>query len=392
MSRRAVSSARIAAACVVGLLALTAGCDKDKKGVEPPAELVDLKPSLEVRKLWDTGVGGGGEKLRLALGIVADQGSLYAAAEGGKVLALDAATGRVRWSEDTKLPLAAGPGVGGGLVAVGSSDGKVVALDAASGKKLWQTGVASEVLAAPLVVGGRVYVRTVDGRLQALDAQTGKAQWTGEEPVPKLSLRGTAPPVLAKDNVVAGFDSGKVIAFNAGTGDIAWQAQVTTPGGRSELDRLSDVDGAVQVDGNDGFAVGYHGRVVMFALDSGQIWWNRELSSYRAPALDDTQVYVATAEGSVVALRRRDGTILWQQDGLKRRGLSAPAVVGNAVVVGDFDGYLHWLDRDSGKFVAREHPGGARISLAPVVADGRVFVIDEGGQVVAYRSGGAAGR
>jgi outer membrane protein assembly factor BamB len=129
----------------------------------------------------------------------------------------------------------------------------------------------------------------------------------------------------------------------------------------------------------------------MFALDSGQIWWNRELSSYRGPALDDTQVYVATADGSVVALRRRDGTILWQQDGLKRRGLSAPAVVGNAVVVGDFDGYLHWLDRDSGKFVAREHPGGERISLAPVAADGRVYVLDEGGKVVAYRSGAAAG-
>jgi outer membrane protein assembly factor BamB len=130
----------------------------------------------------------------------------------------------------------------------------------------------------------------------------------------------------------------------------------------------------------------------MFALDSGQVWWNRELSSYRSPALDDGQVYVATSEGSVVALRRRDGTILWQQEGLKRRGLSAPAVVGNAVVVGDFDGYLHWLDRDSGKFVAREHAGSTRISVAPVVSGDVVFAIDDGGKVFAYRSGGAAGR
>ena len=384
--------ARIAAACVAGLLVLVAGCDKDKKGVEPPAELVDLDPSLDVRKLWDTGVGGGGEKLRLALGVVVDQGTLYSAGRDGKVSALDAASGRKRWTQDTRRELAAGPGVGGGIVAVGSSGGKVVALDAASGKQLWDAAVSSEVLSAPLVSGGRVYVRTVDGRLHALDAQSGKSQWTGEDPVPRLSLRGTAEPVLARDNVLAGFDSGKVIAFNAATGDVAWQAQVTTPGGRSELDRLSDVDGAVRVDGNDGFAVGYHGRVVMFALDSGQIWWNRELSSYRSPALDDAQVYVTTSDGSVVALRRRDGTILWQQDGLKRRGLSSPAVVGNAVVVGDFDGYLHWLDRDSGKFVARERPGGTRISLAPVVADGVVYVIDEGGKVVAYRSGAPAGR
>ncbi|HXW09982.1 MAG TPA: PQQ-binding-like beta-propeller repeat protein, partial [Steroidobacteraceae bacterium] len=136
------------------------------------------------------------------------------------------------------------------------------------------------------------------------------------------------------------------------------------------------------------YAVGYQGRVVMFALDSGQVWWGRELSSYRGLALDADQLYVATSDGSVVALRRRDGTVLWQQDGLKRRGLGAPAVVGNAVVVGDFEGYLHWLDRDTGKFIARERPGRTRISAAPVVDGNRVYVIDEGGRIAAYSSGG----
>jgi outer membrane protein assembly factor BamB len=382
----------VAAACVASLLVLVAGCDKDKKGVQPPAELVDLEPTLAVQKLWDTGVGGGGEKLRLALGLALDSGVLYTAARDGKVVALDPATGREKWSQDTKADLAAGPGVGANVLAVGTSDGKVIALDVASGKVLWKVAVSSEVLAAPLVTADRVVVRAVDGRVHALDALTGKSQWTGEEPVPKLSLRGTAPPMLVKDNVIAGFDSGKVVAFALATGDVAWQSQVTTPGGRSELDRLADVDGAVQVDGNDGFAAGYHGRVVMFALDSGQIWWSRELSSYRTPALDDTQLYVATSDGSVVALRRRDGAVVWQQDGLKRRGLSAPGTVGNAVIVGDFDGYLHWLDRDTGKFVAREHAGGDRISMPPVTDGDRSYVIDDGGRVVAYRTGAPAGR
>jgi len=381
-----------AAACVASLLALVSGCDKDKKGVEPPAELVDLKPTLAVDKIWDTELGGGGEKLRLALGLVLSNGALYTAARDGEVVALDPASGRPRWSTDTKSDLSAGPGAGGSVVAVGTSDGQVIALDAATGKQLWNVTVSSEVLAAPLVTGDRVIVRSVDGRLHSLDALTGKSQWTGEEPVPRLSLRGTSAPVLARDNVIAGFDSGKVIAFVAANGDIAWQAQVTTPSGRSELQRLSDVDTAVQVDGNDGYAVGYQGRVVMLALDSGQVWWGRDLSSYRTPALDDGQLYVSTSDGSVVALRRRDGTVVWQQDGLKRRGLGAPAVIGNAVVVGDFDGYLHWLDRDSGKFVARERPGSTRISAQPVVADGRLFVIDDGGRVVAYRSGATAGR
>jgi outer membrane protein assembly factor BamB len=176
------------------------------------------------------------------------------------------------------------------------------------------------------------------------------------------------------------------------SGEITWQAQVSSPRGRSELERLADVDAAVRVSGGDAYAVGYQGRVAMMALDSGQIWWARDLSSYRGLDLDADQLYVATSDGDVVALRRRDGTIAWQQQGLKRRGLGTPAVYGEAVIVGDFEGYLHWLDRGSGRFVARERPGRTRISRAPLVVGDRVVVIDDEGGITAYRSGGAAGR
>lgn len=379
----------LAAACVASLL-LVASCGKDKDA-EPPAELVDLKPSLSVTKLWSASIGGDSETLRLALGLALDDTALYAAGRDGDVEAFDPATGKVRWKADTKAALSAGPGAGGSLVVVGTSDGEVIALDKASGKSLWRAKLGGEVLSTPLVTGDRVVVRTVDGRLRALDAATGKEQWSADEPVPRLSLRGNAAPVLAGESVIAGFDSGKVVAYSLTTGDVAWQAQVSTPRGRSELERLADVDGAVRVDGGDGYAVGYQGRVVMFALDSGQIWWGRDLSSYRGLALDGDQLYVSTADGSVVALRRRDGTVTWQQDGLKRRSLGAPVVAGNAIVVGDFDGYVHWLDRATGKFVAREHLGGARIAAAPLVAGDRVYVIDEDGKLVAYRSGGDAG-
>jgi outer membrane protein assembly factor BamB len=383
-----MSSRRVLIA--LAALAVAAGCNKDKT-VEPPAELVDLQPTLAVRELWSEGVGGGGEELRLTLGLAGDDDVLFAAARDGEVRALDAANGRERWRTDTKLELTAGPGVGSGLVVVGTPDGDIVVLEAASGERKWKVRIHAEVLAPPLVTGDRVVVRSVDGRLRALDAADGKELWMVEEPVPRLSLRGTAAPVAAGDTVICGFDTGKVMAVSLASGEIVWQVQISTARGRTELERLADVDSAVRVAGTDVYAVGYHGRVAMLALDSGQVWWSRDVSSYRGLALDEDQVYVASSEGTVIALRRRDGSIVWQQEGLARRDLSTPAVDGEAVVVGDYDGYLHWLDRATGKFVARVHAGGERIAAPPLVLGGRVFTIDEGGHVAAYQSGGSTG-
>lgn len=376
----------------VAALALLAGCDKDKKADLPPAKLVDIKPTLAVDKVWSSSVGGGGEKLRLALDLAEDGGTLFAASHDGEVVALDPANGRRRWKTDTKIDLSAGPGAGAGLVAVGTNGGKLIALDAASGQQRWRVQLSGEVLAAPLVTGDRVVVRTVDGRLHALAAADGKELWAAEDLVPRLTLRGTSPPVLADDAVIAGFDSGKVLSVGLADGVTRWQAQVSSPRGRSELERLADVDAAVRVSGADVYAVGYQGRVAMISLDAGQIWWARDLSSYRGLALDDDQLYVATSDGDVVALARRDGSVVWQQDALKRRRLGAPAVTaGGDVVVGDFDGYVHFMDRASGTFVARERVSRSRISAVPLVIGDRVIVIDDDGEITALRTGVAKG-
>lgn len=376
---------------LLSVLALLGACSKDK-AAEPPAELVDVRETLSVDELWSTGVGGGGEKLRLALGLAAGDDVLYAASRGGSVRAIDAASGRTRWESETKAELAAGPAAGEGLVVVGTSSGTVIALEASDGRQRWRAKLSGEVLAAPLVAGGRVIVRTVDGRLRALEAADGKEAWMVEDLVPRLTLRGTSPPVRAGDTVICGFDTGRIMAVSIQSGDILWQAQVSTPRGRSELERLADIDAAVRVAGDEVYAIGYQGRIAMIALDSGQIWWARELSSYRDIGMDDSQLYVSTSDGDVFALRRRDGAVVWQQTGLKRRGLGAPVVHGGAVVVGDFDGYLHWLDRDTGRFVARERPGGSRFATTPVVIGDRLYVIDDGGKVAAFRAGGGSGR
>jgi outer membrane protein assembly factor BamB len=367
-------------------------CGKKEKGVEQPAELVDIKATLPVQKLWSSSVGGGGENLRLALGLAHSAGTIYAAGRGGSVVALYGDSGKERWKTDTKLELSAGPGVGPGLVAVGTNDGDVLAFDPLTGKRLWNVKVSSEVLARPLVTADRVVVRTVDGRLRALSAANGKELWMLEEQVPRLTLRGTSPPVLSGDTVLCGFDSGKVLAVSLQTGDILWQTQASTPRGRSELERLADVDAPVTSAGGDIFAVGYQGRLAMLAADSGQVWWGRDLSSYRGVVLDDQRVYASTSDGDVIAMRRRDGTALWTQDALRRRNLSGPALDGSAIVVGDYDGYVHWLDTETGKIIGRERGGGDRISAAPLVTDGRVYVLDDGGVVTAFRSGARTGR
>jgi outer membrane protein assembly factor BamB len=376
---------RLAAVLGAAALLVLGACSKDKDA-EPPAELVDFDAKIAVERVWSANVGGGDEPLRLALAPELDGERVLAAGEGGAVHAFDATTGRTLWRVDTKLPLSAGPGAGDGLVAVGSSDGLLVALDAATGAKRWEARLTGEVLAKPAVAAAAVVVRTVDGHVRALVPADGRELWTDQEAVPRLTLRGTAPPVIAGDTVVCGFDNGRVAAYGLATGDVLWEAAVTPPRGRTELERLVDIDGAVRVSGRDVFVAGFQGRVAMLALDSGQIWWARDLSSHRGLAVEGETIFVTGADSVVQALRRRDGTPIWSNDRLIRRGLTAPAVDGDALVVADFEGYVHWLDKTTGDLIGRAAVGGARVTNAPVAANGLVYVQNDEGRLVALRA------
>jgi outer membrane protein assembly factor BamB len=373
----------------VGLAALliAAGCSKDKD-VEPPAKLVDFPVKLPVKELWGDKVGGGKKQvlLRLGLGPAVDNGMVFAASHKGELVAVTLETGKRVWLKELKLPLSAGPGAGAGMVVVGTSKGGVLAFDGATGKELWRTRVNSELLSAPAIGEKIVVVRAVDGRLLGLDAGSGKQLWSVEQQVPRLSLRGTATPIIAKDVAISGFDNGKVMAVSLSTGDTVWDATLGSPHGRTELDRLVDVDSAVRVVGEDVFATGFQGRTAMLALDSGQIWWAHDMSSYRGLAVDGDNLFVSQSDGVVVGLRGRDGSEVWRNDQLKRRGLSTPVITSTAVAVADYQGYLHWLDRDTGKLVARVRVSKDRISNSPVAVDDTVVVLTDGGALAAYRA------
>jgi outer membrane protein assembly factor BamB len=370
---------------LLAVAVLLGGCSlfgREKSTAEPPAELVDFEPALEIRRLWSAKVGGGSEGLRLGLAPATDGARVYAGANDGSVRAFNATNGRTEWSVDTRLPLSAGPGLGGGLLAFGTTDGQLVALDAATGEERWRVTVGSEVLAPPAIASNVVALRSVDGRLRGFSTSDGRELWSAEQASPVLILRGHSAPHIAGQLVVAGFDNGRVGAYQLATGDQVWELPIANPTGRNELDRLVDT-GDLEIVGNDVFAVGYQGRAVSVDVNTGLVLWQQEMSSYTGLDVDLNLVYITNDVGSVVALNRRDGTQAWVQDGLRLRDVTAPTRFGSAVVVGDFEGYVHWIDIDDGSFLARERAGSARIAAPPIVVGRNVVVQSEDGSVSA---------
>ncbi len=378
-------------AVTAAALCLLAACSKNKNP-EQPAKLAPIRSSLRVQHLWSANVLGGWfghraiSRLRLGLGLAADGSRVYASGHRGEIAAFDLRTGRRLWSTNTRLPLGGGPAVRGNLVVAGATDGHVVALNAATGKTLWTMLINGAVISAPAISDNVVAVRSVDGRLRGLSPTDGHELWEASQDVPQLSLRGTSTPVIVGDLILCGFDNGRVLAVNAADGSQVWLATVSQPHGRTDIERLADVDGPVDVAGSDVYTVGYHGNVTMLGLKNGQTWWAHKASSYRGLALGDGgSVYMSTADGHIEKLDRANGSVIWSQPALRYRGLTTVAVGDDAVVTADFQGYLHFLDKNTGAFIARVRAGKVRISNPPIAEGNEVVVINDEGRISAYR-------
>lgn len=374
--------------CLAGLLLVVAACSSKDKQIDQPAKLTPFASTLRAERVWSATVGDKKEiRLRLSLGLAVDDGRVYAAGHKGDVVALDLASGRTAWRTRLKAPLSGGTAVGEGMVLIGTSDGRLFALDAAKGTQRWSVRVNGEVLSPAAISEKLIALRTVDGRLHALSPTDGHELWVQQQQVPRLSLRGTARPVIAGELVLCGFDNGKVLAINAADGSVQWEATISPPHGRTELERLDDIDTTVRVAGQDVYTVGFQGKLAMLALDTGQVWWSHDASSYRSLTLDDDTLYMAGADGQIVALRTRTGAELWRQKALQFRGLTAAVAMDedNALVAADFQGYVHWLDKATGALAARASSGKTRVSSPPVVAGNMVLVINDRGQISAFR-------
>ena len=358
------------------------GGDKDKK--DEPAELTDFTPSATVSKLWSAQAGKGEDRLGVRQRPAVADGRVYAAGVEGGVRAFDLRTGKSLWHYETEQLISGGPGAGDGLVVVGDLEGDVIALDAATGAEKWRAKVSSEVIAAPAIGNGLVFVRANDGRVSAFDASSGERRWFFTKDLPALTVRGNGTPTVGPGYVFVGNDDGSVTALSMTDGSELWTQTVGQGEGRSELERMADVDGPPVLDGTTLYATSYKQQTLAIDAPSGRPMWSKDNGGVGGLGLGSDRLVVADPGGTVWGLDRASGAAMWQQAGLVRRNLSAPAVQGDYAVVGDFDGYLHWLKLSDGTFAARARVGGDPVLAQPVVADGILIAQNVEGEITAF--------
>ena len=338
------------------------------------APLVPLKASVEVKPLWSVSVGKAGDYAFVPA--VVDR-TVYAAARDGAIVKLE--DGKIVWKINAGQPLSAGVGANARLLVVGTPKGDVLAFSAADGKPLWQAKASSEILAAPTVGDDGVAVKSGDNRVFLFDALDGARKWFYQRSTPPLAVRGTGSPVFADRYLFVGFPGGKLVALSLHNGAPVWEGPVAMPKGATELDRVADVVAAPAIEGRQICAVAFQGRVACFDMgQSGALIWSRELSSAAGVALDGRYLFTTDDKGAVHAMDRLSGSSLWKQDKLLNRLVSAPAIRRGMIAVADGEGFLHFLSREDGSFVARLKTDGSAVR-APVQPFGGGFLVQTTG-------------
>lgn len=352
---------------------------------EPPAPLVEINPEFAPTVLWTADVGEAINSDQLKLTLALKNDTIFTTTSTGNTQALNLETGQLVWQKELETPISAGVGLSEEFILLGSRQGEVIALTQNAGAEQWRVQVSSEILAVPQSSQGIVVARTVDGKLVALDAQSGGRLWEYSWTLPVLTLRGTSSPVLIGDKVLAGSDNGKLALLDLRSGKLLWEVPVAVPHGRSELERMVDVDTDPKIMEDTVYAASFQGRIAALSLYNGDVLWGRDASSYTGVDVDAKAVYVSDTDSHLWALDRFSGASLWKQTKLHARQITAPLVLGEYLIVGDGQGYLHWLKRSDGQFVARHKVSAGRIFVPPLLKGQTLLVYDSEGKIEALR-------
>ncbi|HIF73423.1 MAG TPA: outer membrane protein assembly factor BamB [Porticoccaceae bacterium] len=385
-----ISAAR---AVMALLLALLSGCANytinplewfGDDEIDPPAELISIVEEVDLRPRWSVNVGNGQGGNYTKINPIIDNNTLYVASENGNLVAIDTATGEIRWRQEVDQTITGGVGAGEGVVMFGTEEAEVVVLSQADGTEIWRSAVSSEVLSAPQTNGDVVVAQTVDGKLVALNHETGEQRWIYETTLPALTLRGTSSPVITRNGIaIAGFSNGTLISLRAEDGVLLWEERVAIPEGRYDIDRVIDVDGNLLLDGQRVLASSYQGNIMAFDIQSGRIVWGREASSYHGLDQGFGNIYYCDDKSHIVAVRDNSDDVAWENEDLHNRSITAPTAIGNYVAVADYEGYVHLLSQIDGRIIGRTKIDDDGVRANMLANDGTLYVYGNSGRLTA---------
>ena len=356
----------------------------DKDNTPKPKPLTNYTAQIQPRLLWKTSTGRGAGDDYLKLTPSMNDHAIFTASTSGVVTSTAKSNGQTNWRTNTGNNLTTGPGAGDGLVVVGSIHGNIVALDEATGRTRWKTSMKGELIANPAVKNGYVIVKALDGSVSAYSTKDGHSLWSFKQSEPDLILRGSSSPVIQENRVLSGFANGNLASFSLHNGETQWMQQLAIPQGAFAIERMIDIDADPIIDGHRIFAASYQGNISSLDWRSGRTLWSHELSSYTGMTTDNNAVYVTDAKSDVWSFGVDNGLVKWHQTELGARNISGPASMGNYIVVGDAQGYLHWLDKRDGHFAARVSLGSG-ILAKPLVDNHVLYALTNNGTLAAYQ-------
>lgn len=360
------------------LAILLAGCGA-KDNSEPPAPLIESPSIQQLNPKWSASTRVDIRKQYLKLTPAVSDDKIFVAASRGNVQAFQLDNGKSLWDKSYDITISSGVGAGGKSLAVGGNKGEIIFLNQEDGKEIWRTNVGGEVLVAPQIGSGVVAVRSGNGKLTALDSHDGRRLWSYERPVPALSLRGTSAPLIEGPLIFVGMDNGKVAALDLNSGKPLWEGQLSQPHGKTELERMVDIDADLQLSDGAIYVVAYQGKLSAIVATTGQIIWERDLSSYAGFTLDHKHLYISDMYSQIHAYDRFNGGSLWKQDKLRARSLTQPVYINGYLAVGDFEGYIHWIRKDDGKIIGRTMTDSNGIRTPPIVVNRQLLVLGNSG-------------
>ena len=356
------------------------GDDEDPRA---PAELLDVVSETTINRNWRINVGNGQGDNYKKLTPVVDGGFVFAASDDGEIIAVNTINGDLMWQTEVENSITGGVGAGDGIVMIGTEAAELIVFNQSNGEEIWRASVSSEILSQPKTNGDIVVAQTVDGKLIALNREDGMQRWTYETTLPALTLRGTSSPILTSEGtVVAGFSNGILVSVAAEDGVYVWEERVAVPDGQYDIERVIDVDGELLVDGSRILAASYQGNLMAFDIASGQIVWGMEASSYHGMDQGFGNIYYSDDKSHLIALRNNSSDVVWQNEELQYRDLTAPKTISNYVAIADYEGYLHLVSQIDGRIVGRTRIDNDGIRSNLIDDDGKLIVYGNSGSLV----------